>query len=457
MISSLRLRAALLVATIALALTPGLALGADRTSPAAPAATGAGPATGYDISWPQCGAAYPADPAFGIVGVNAGIVFSPNPCLASEIAWAGGSAAELYANTGNPGPALSKHWPAGQSTPRWCDPALPDSVDCAFDYGFNAAADSFATAQSAFGSLGLAASPSDSAWWLDVETMNSWRSDVALNVAALQGAIASLQSAGVRTIGIYSTQYQWNVITGGSLAFGAHRSWIAGIGDAQAATAKCAGSGFSGGGVALVQFASGSFDGDLRCDAAPVVTSVTVSPATASIPTGATQRFVATATDQFGEPLSPQPSFGWAVSGGGSIDQSGAFTAGSAAGGPFTVTAASGGVTGSASVSVTGAPATDFAISIGPASRTVSRGGSTTYTVAITPVNGFASSVALSVNGLPSGATATFAPNPASPTSPSTLTVRTARNVARGTFTLTVTGIGGGRTHNATVGLTVRK
>ncbi|HET9613858.1 MAG TPA: hypothetical protein VFP22_03510, partial [Candidatus Limnocylindrales bacterium] len=54
---------------------------------------------GYDISWPQCGGAYPADASFGIVGVNKGIVFSPNPCLASEISWAGGARAELYANT----------------------------------------------------------------------------------------------------------------------------------------------------------------------------------------------------------------------------------------------------------------------------------------------------------------------------------------------------------------------
>ena len=42
----------------------------------------------------------------------------------------------------------------------------------------------------------------------------------------------------------------------------------------------------------------------------------------------------------------------WSVSGGGTIDGTGLFTAGSAAGGPFNVTAASGGSMGMASVSI---------------------------------------------------------------------------------------------------------
>src|SRR5712691_9255677 len=136
--------------------------GAAASATAAPGGNGNPPnrsaPRGYDISWPQCGAAYPASPAFGIVGVNKGIVFSPNPCLASEVTWAGGSKAQLYANTGNPGPALSTHWPKGQTSPRFCDPANADTADCAFDYGYNAAADSYADAVAAFQSLGLATS-----------------------------------------------------------------------------------------------------------------------------------------------------------------------------------------------------------------------------------------------------------------------------------------------------------
>ena len=68
------------------------------------------------------------------------------------------------------------------------------------------------------------------------------------------------------------------------------------------------------------------------CGAAQTLTSITVSPASASVPTGGTQQFSATALDQNGQPMNPQPPFTWSVSGGGSISSSGLFTAGSTAG-----------------------------------------------------------------------------------------------------------------------------
>ena len=230
--------------------------------------------TGYDISWPQCGGSYPSHPAFGIVGVNGGIVFSANSCLSSELAWAGGASGQLYANTGNPGPALSTHWPDGQAYPETCNPTLStslserDTAACAFDYGYNAAADSYNDAVLAFGKLGLgAATPAGSTWWFDVETSNSWRTGVALNVADLQGAEFYLSSVGVTTrrIGFYSTQYQWNQITGGTTAFAGSPSWVAGARTARQAASNCSGLGFTGGGVAVAQYPSGGFDADLRC------------------------------------------------------------------------------------------------------------------------------------------------------------------------------------------------
>jgi hypothetical protein len=246
-----------MVASVALVVT--LIVG-TTTAVAAPTTRG------YDISWPQCGKAYPANPAFGIVGVNKGLVFSANPCLASQITWAGGARAQLYANTGNPGPALSSHWPSGQASPRWCDPANTDTADCAFDYGYNAAKDSFADAVAAFSALRLAGSPAASAWWLDVETSNSWRSTVSLNVAALQGEAYYFTSvAGVAKLGIYSTGYQWGQITGGSTAFSANHSWIAGVGSQKNAGSHCSGAGFTGGGVELAQYAFSGFDADLTC------------------------------------------------------------------------------------------------------------------------------------------------------------------------------------------------
>jgi hypothetical protein len=253
----------LTVATLGTASAVSAAPRADKTS-----------TSGYDIGWPQCGAAYPSRPAFGIAGVNGGIVFSPNPCLASEIAWAGGPVAQLYANTGNPGPAISTHWPDRQLSPAACNPngttnpADRDTTECAYDYGYNAAADSYNDAVQAFSSLNLApATPAGSTWWFDVETSNSWRSTVDLNVWALKGAVAYLSSVGVpnANIGFYSTQYQWNVITGGTLAFSSFASWVAGASSAREAGGKCIASGFTGGVVALAQYPSHGFDADLRC------------------------------------------------------------------------------------------------------------------------------------------------------------------------------------------------
>ena len=191
------------------------------------------------------------------------------------------------------------------------------------------------------------------------------------------------------------------------------------------------------------------------CNSAPpVLTTITVSPASASVTTGGTQQFTATGLDQFGQPLSPQPTFSWSVSGGGTISAAGLFTAGSTAGGPFTVTASSGSVNGTASVTVTSVPP-DFTISVSPASQSVRRGNTATYTVTITRLNGFTGSVTLTLSGQPSGSTITFTPNPATTTS--TLTVKTLPSTSRRTYTLTIQGVNGSLSHTTTASLTVTK
>jgi hypothetical protein len=224
-------------------------------------------ARGYDISYPQCGGAFPSNPAFAIVGVNGGRVYSTNPCLPAQITWGGGTAAELYANTGNPGPALSSFWPNGQTSPRLCDAANPDTADCAYDYGWNAAQHSFQTAQAAYSSLGISTSPSATRWWLDVETDNSWRTDTALNVAALQGEFDYLQSVGVSQLGFYSTTSQWTTITGGTKVFSPVPSWGAGASNEKSARSLCANTltSFTGGRLAMVQYIYQGFDANVRC------------------------------------------------------------------------------------------------------------------------------------------------------------------------------------------------
>jgi hypothetical protein len=447
-----RVRAIVVVVTALLALTQAAGVAAatpESTSLLAVAAT-----PGYDISWPQCGGSFPANPAFGIVGVNRGIVFSPNPCLAAELTWAGGTSAAFYANTANPGPALSTHWPTGQTSPQVCSVTAPDTAACAYDYGYNAALDSFSDAVSAFAALGLTGSPATSAWWLDVETSNSWRSDVTLNVAALSGAADYLGNvAHVASLGFYSTSYQWGVITGGTTTFNTYANWVAGASDAAAAAASCSGPGFTGGVVALAQYITGGFDADVRCSvASPVLTRITVAPANAWVQVGATQQFSAIGYDQNNNPMSPQPTFSWSVTGGGSITGSGLFSAATVSTNN-TVSATSGGVSGTATVTVT-APVAEFSMTASPPSRSVKQGAAASYIVTITPIGAFSGSVALSVSGLPAGATATFTPNPA--TGSSTLKVQTAVGV-RGTFTLTITGASGSLQHSVGVSLSVAK
>src|SRR3954465_13658524 len=90
-------------------LTPFSALAAKKP----PKGHGDAGGTGYDVSYPQCSGALPPSPLFGIVGVNNGIVYSANPCLATECAGAANATTttrpkvSFYANTANPGPASS--------------------------------------------------------------------------------------------------------------------------------------------------------------------------------------------------------------------------------------------------------------------------------------------------------------------------------------------------------------
>jgi outer membrane protein assembly factor BamB len=97
----------------------------------------------------------------------------------------------------------------------------------------------------------------------------------------------------------------------------------------------------------------------------------------------------------------------------------------------------------------------DFAISASPSAQAVPLGKSGTYTVTISPMSGFAGSVALSVTGLPSGATATFSPS--STTSSSTLTVQVAHNARLTTSTLTIRGTSGSLNHTTTAVLQISK
>lgn len=197
--------------------------------------------TGVDVSWPpaNCKAAEPSDTAFGIVGVTGGLDFKPNNCLLTEASWF--TSRSLYMNTGYPGAALAAEHANG---PHQCEPQ--DNRCVAFDYGYNAAeyALLYAASQNVH----------STAWWLDVETENSWSTNAQENRAALNGMIAAIhRTVFFPTIGIYSTPKQWKQIMGNwqnNLP-----NWVGtGSSERSDALAACQGSDFTGGGTQLTQY-----------------------------------------------------------------------------------------------------------------------------------------------------------------------------------------------------------
>lgn len=118
-----------------------------------------------------------------------------------------------------------------------------------------------------------------------------------------------------------------------------------------------------------------------------------------------------------------------------------------------TVTATSGTIVHSTTVTVT-VPAPDFTLVASPATSSVRRGSSTTYTVTVTPTNGFSGAVSLSVSGLQNRDTVKYGANPiASGVTSATITVQTSTRDARQTRTLTIKGTSGGLRHTTQVTL----
>src|SRR6185437_14144285 len=91
----------------------------------------------------------------------------------------------------------------------------------------------------------------------------------------------------------------------------------------------------------------------------------------------------------------------------------------------------------------------DFGISASPTSLSIVQGSNKTSTITTTVSGGFNSAVALSASGMPTGVTAGFSPTSiAAPGSgSSTLTLTVGASVTPGTYPITVTGTGGGKTH----------
>jgi len=99
----------------------------------------------------------------------------------------------------------------------------------------------------------------------------------------------------------------------------------------------------------------------------------------------------------------------------------------------------------------------DFTLSVTPSSQTVTQGNSTSYTATVGALNGFSAAVALTVTGLPTGATGKFSPASVTGSGSSTLKVMTSSTTRAGTYTLTIEGTSGTLNHSAKVALAVKR
>ncbi len=204
---------------------------------------------------------------------------------------------------------------------------------------------------------------------------------------------------------------------------------------------------------------------------APVVGDFTISaaPASQTVAAGSATSYTATITPSggftdtvafsaSGLPAGASASFSpGSVPGTGSSTMTVTTTAATAAG-TYVVTITGTGSTLTHSTTVTlvvTAPA-NFTISATPASVTISRGGTATYTVTIAPQNGFTGTVSFSASGAPNRTTTSFTPTTVSGSGTTTFRVVSANNSQRGTSTITITGTSGTITHTASVTLTIQ-
>jgi hypothetical protein len=99
-------------------------------------------------------------------------------------------------------------------------------------------------------------------------------------------------------------------------------------------------------------------------------------------------------------------------------------------------------------------PPNDFTLAASPSGMSAQQGETVSTTIATTVLSGSAEPVALSISGLPAGASASFTPASVTAGVGSTLTVNTATS-APGSYVLTVTGSAPSATHSTSVALDI--
>jgi hypothetical protein len=144
------------------------------------------------------------------------------------------------------------------------------------------------------------------------------------------------------------------------------------------------------------------------------------------------------------------------VGGSGTTTLTIATTAGAPIGSyPLTIQGASGSTTHSTGVNLSIAQPTNFSVALRPSARTMSPGGTTSYSVDIGAPTAFNTDVAFSVSGLPAGASSQFVPDTRAGTGTVILLITAADTAAKGSYNLTVTATSAGFSRSAPATLTI--
>jgi hypothetical protein len=160
--------------------------------------------------------------------------------------------------------------------------------------------------------------------------------------------------------------------------------------------------------------------------ATSITTTTTLAASATTAVSGTSLTFTATVTPAFG---TAAPAGTVTFTDGSTTLSTGTLASGKAtyttstlSVGSHTITAAYGGTTGFSSSASTGlgititTPASDFTISLSPATATVARSSNVTSTITVTPTGGFKQAVALTCTGAPTNSTCTLSPTTVTPT-----------------------------------------
>jgi hypothetical protein len=163
------------------------------------------------------------------------------------------------------------------------------------------------------------------------------------------GTTTALSVLGADAAGETSLTYTWTASGPATVSYSAN-----GTNAAKNSTATFSTAGSYVFTVKITDKAGLSTTSTVNVTVSQTLTKITVSPTAATIGINQTEKFTATALDQFGHALATQPAFTWSLASGsvGSINSTGLYQAPSGKGGSATVKASAGGLSATATVTV---------------------------------------------------------------------------------------------------------